>query len=129
MILQAKDLRIGNLVDRGDYTCEIISISKEGLMTQPIDYKGENSSELVIQPIPISEEWLLKLGFKKEKYSDLLPDGFTEYTIGRFEFTIDETNNSNYFWIVDTDEGNYSVECNYVHELQNLYFALTKKEL
>ena len=74
------------------------------------------------KPIPLTEEWLIKFGFEKlnvdiiryEK-SNLIVEWLFERWTGRlyddFETSIQIT------------------EIKYVHQLQNLYFALTQKEL
>ena len=79
------------------------------------DPKGFN---LVHSPIPLTEEWLLKFGFVPEK----MEDGFLSYrlkfvdiSMPYFEFTY--------------DYGTESFEVKYVHQLQNLFFALTGTEL
>lgn len=77
-----------------------------------------------LKPILLSEEWLLKAGFTRRSntrwdiYScDLL----------RFELCINKQDGEVSF------EGdycvNYNFPCQYVHQLQNLIFALTGSEL
>ena len=74
-----------------------------------------------VKPIPLTEEWLLKFGFELE-YSQLtniykyfLPNSPFGYSQGNFG--------------VFTQTGCFSVELKYVHQLQNLYFALTGEEV
>ena len=77
-----------------------------------------------LQPIPLTEEWLLKFGFEK---------------LSNFE---EQYMEEDYVWQIDVErspslllsngifhEDNYGVKLEYVHQLQNLYFALTGKEL
>ncbi len=77
-----------------------------------------------LQPIPLTEEWLLKFGFNKE------PDkSFTKRDIAIF---LDKRFSSNLF--MQENQGDFtwfSYECKieYVHQVQNLYFALTGEEL
>jgi len=71
--------------------------------------------------IPITEEWLIKLGFI------LTSDGH------RKEYQLADKA-KNWFMIDTADNGimyNYHIDCKlkYIHELQNLYYALTKDEL
>lgn len=69
-------------------------------------------------PIPITEEILLSLGFKPIQ---LLSDPSIEvYRIGTFEIRKDRITGG-YFY--------NDVKITSVHQLQNLYFALTGKEL
>lgn len=73
-------------------------------------------------PIPLTEEWLLKLGFKKEheRY-------FNTFIVLRFinnkvdVFNLGVSHDEEYLEFLNS--------INYVHQLQNLYFALTGKEL
>jgi hypothetical protein len=71
-------------------------------------------------PIPLTEEWLLKFRFEDrgpQPDSDEL-GRFTKYPIG--------------LWIMDGSfitAGDFDVSLKYVHQLQNLYFALTGEEL
>jgi len=67
-----------------------------------------------VQPIPLTEEWLLKFGF----------DDLGTYGYGRGNFHICLHENEFYFSI-----NNRKVFIKHVHQLQNLYFALTGEEL
>jgi len=80
-------------------------------------------------PIPITEEWLLKLGFGEfidfgyetgvfDKFP--LSIGFS-YCMNNKKVMIMHKGNSTSHWIMK--------EILHVHQLQNLYFALTGKEL
>jgi hypothetical protein len=72
-----------------------------------------------MQPIPLTEEWLLKFGFKDNGYY---------YYIKSFKIAwairIIKTNIKSGF-----SEVKNSISLRHVHQLQNLYFALTNKEL
>jgi hypothetical protein len=78
-----------------------------------------------IQPIPITEEWLVKMGFEK--------DGNNYYThIGeRFDLVVTwDTIDKCFYTELRPLEGNsLQIDCEYIHQLQNLYFTLTGKEL
>lgn len=66
-----------------------------------------------IRPIPLSEEWLTKFGFYRS--GDV-------YSYGNGTIGI--------FFNRSTKEGGYDISrFKYVHQLQNLYFALTNTEL
>lgn len=79
-------------------------------------------------PIPITEEWLLKFGFQL---------GHKLYWIDEREnavLQLSQVNSKNSWWDVVikdkfTDYGFWLRYVNYVHQLQNLYFALTGTEL
>ena len=78
-----------------------------------------DSKSFHFKPIPITEEWLLKFGFFKHNNAYVLEK--PNENIMNFKFSIwsDFTYNSSEF----------PVELKYVHQLQNLYFALTGNEL
>lgn len=147
--MKAQELRIGNFIkDRGG---KILSIDRFCGNKIEMDVKGMPSSENVIplcyhplteeisycQPIPLTEEWLLKIkGYKKwnafgESYGGYLRLGKFGTIMLRF------LNGRFYYWIatIHPDEKYWKtlmelcVSCPYVHTLQNLIFALTGEEL
>ena len=74
-----------------------------------------------INPIPITEEWLLKFGFEKNH-----KHGIENYVF--IDFTYYPSNNQ--VKIFDRFGGCIYVEnILFVHQLRNLYFALTQTEL
>jgi hypothetical protein len=119
-VLSATDLRIGNLyyyrvVDHSDQRKEWFEVSK-------IDYddlrviaiKDEMNQDY--QPIPLTEEWLLKFGFEVYEFNHKENQyGFKDRLI---------VIRDGFF----CDYGS-SVIIKHVHQLQNLYFALTGTEL
>lgn len=71
-----------------------------------------------VSPIPLTEEWLLKFGFEYsggEGY--LMPCGEYIYASLRNGYMLDAHKNHDFKGI------------HYVHQLQNLYFALTQEKL
>jgi hypothetical protein len=74
-----------------------------------------------IEPIPLTEEWLLKLGLNK-----IAIWTFSLHLVGNLELIYYSGEKG---WSIGLK--NYSDFSNlkYVHQLQNLYFALTRKEL
>jgi len=88
-----------------------------------------------IKPIPITEEWLLKFGFKKNEPE--ISDGFFNWWNKNKDVSVDVeyvlTDNGveNLFYFVISDGNGFRPYKHiiYVHSLQNLYFALTGKEL
>lgn len=115
--MEANELRIGNYIKTkqgveqftpfmmfGMYNTEVLSVER-------FDDR--------YKPIPLTEEWILDFGLKKEKDRSM---GFNY------------TNNSKRFKLVRGNKG-YGVKnsnyykTKYVHQLQNLYFSLTGEEL
>lgn len=132
--MEARELRIGNflyykdtndlgtveLIHKNHYECR----DEFGIFTPNCKYN----------PIPLTKEWFEKFGFEKAD---------NDYKI-QFQKN-DGFGNSNYWIYVDTgidnesnefiiqlvsEEGDWFTSKNkYVHQLQNLYFALTNEEL
>ena len=113
--MKAKDLRIGNYVNdfKGDVkqlneitgVFEIAGVRFESEMNLPIT--------LHISPIPLTEEWLEKLGFEKALN-------------GWWDESENWCCNNNDFYL---GAKMFLAKVDYVHQLQNLYFALNQKEL
>lgn len=88
------------------------------------------SSKRHFEPIPLTEEWLIRFGFKKD-----INDWFTN----SFVASIQDSVTMIYINIVsgsacltdfdDREQMSYvGNKIKYVHQLQNLYFALTGEE-
>ncbi len=131
--LEAKDLRIGNLVygvaGNKKIVAEVTDLDNVNLTEYPIwlaskDGDGEDEYES-IEPIPLTEEWLLKLGFEYDEFSDE-DNPFLDLRYNRFLFQSDKSVNYNtvYLTINKTD-----IKIKYVHELQNIFYCLTGNEL
>lgn len=126
--MDARELRIGNLVlDPEGLVSKILSISTESNSTDgkyylENDYNGPPED---LRPIPLSEEWLLKFGFEKYGKTKLYKN-----TKGRVSVTLTSNqfgkfSGSSDFLLNDF----YYIPIKHVHQLQNLYFALTGEEL
>ena len=137
MELSAKELRIGNLVSfnhKWDILCTVKQIQQDSVRvsfeTQPNLMNGLTTHPDNYIPIRLTEEWLINFGFEKAKHSH----GYDCYIKDGFDFDIVSHGR---YWVlaIYTDEsctdslyfahGRFE----YVHQLQNLYFALTGKEL
>jgi hypothetical protein len=108
-MINFKELRIGNWVYSKTYKTKIQMKSFFCLCNL-------ESNTNLFEPIPLTEEWLLKFGFLK--YSK----NFIKY--GEIEFYIWAMNDSYEIKSLDT-----LIKIETVHELQNLYFLLTKTDL
>ncbi len=107
--MKVNELKIGNTIKNG-----VIS----GIKFTNSWYIETNEKWIeleYIEPIPLTEEWLLKFGF-------VYNDTWGRYFKGHEELR-KEINGFCYFlngsWLF----------VDYVHKLQNLYFALTNEEL
>lgn len=125
-MIQASELRIGNLVNfrDEDHVFEITEIHKLGIGVK--DSEQETWIEYdCFDPIPLTKEWLVRFGFDSKIIIYYKPDN-PSLAIKLWDH--EATPNVKYilFWenIVIRD-----LEVFYVHQLQNLYFALTGEEL
>ena len=105
--MKANELRIGNWVKRKGLVVQCDHMSVDNCYSWPEQY----------EPIPITEEWLVKFGFEEVKRYG---DGVWRVHDFILIFYPDEC------FLCDCD---IDVKIKHVHQLQNLYFALTGKEL
>jgi hypothetical protein len=116
-MIKANELRIGNLTMQG----VVSEIDKGSFRVINENNESLKSTWFEIEPIPLTEEWLLKLGFEKTMtwtYTiDLLGSLKLVYYLGEKGWSLGFKNYSDFS------------NLKYLHELQNLYFALTGKEL
>ena len=122
MIRPVNDFRIGNLVlDEDGELCKIEQLSSEKMecFQQVSTIKTQSCISAKypsnIYAIELTEEWLLKAGFER-----LFPTGST-YSLRDFNVS-DFGENGIYHYDVKQP-------IKYVHQLQNLYFAMTGEEL
>jgi hypothetical protein len=108
-MLKPQDLRIGNLVyDNLGGILKIKGIQEESVLFH-------------INPIPLTEEWLLKMGFyKDEDLSFRWYFDYKDYSV----LTYDLDDNC----VKIGDSWDFA-KATYVHQLQNLTYALTNEEL
>ena len=115
--MKANELRIGNLLREKVTKTElkVIELTENNIVTYVIDrslyplYSGWK-----MEPIPLTEEWLFKFRFVYNPHS-------SEFHGKNMIF---------HNWIKDRGYVSWgSTQIKYVHQLQNLYFALTGEEL
>lgn len=127
--MKAEDLRIGNLVDiaksvKGKTKKKYFKVAV--IESNPLRiailkrhpvwlYFFEDE----ILPIPLTPDWLHKLGAVKELGSVL-------YSYGRFVLHWKEKYN---YWYVTDKQGNYMTKVEFVHEWQNFVYVMDGNEL
>ena len=112
--MEIQDLRIGNYYLDSNKTPFILT--KKGL----ISILKKEIVLNVIFPIPLTPEWLIKIGFES---NNQIPEFLEIYRNTPYFFQIFKFDTNT--WIVSGC--NYKLE--YLHQLQNLFFALKQKEL
>lgn len=117
----ANELRIGNLIQHHGPLCNhIIKVDIE-ILSKII---REPESDF-FKPIKITEEFLLKLGFYR--FENCLIKGIKESDV-YFQYEIE----SNTVCVLSSDGCDVSLVrqvINYIHEIQNLYYAISKTEI
>jgi hypothetical protein len=119
MNIKSNELRIGNLArySEGGTIFKICDIYNNGLGVENLTEKTWiEISEF--EPIPISEELLLKAGFIKGDTGNI-------YLYANRYHKIEISSSLNKVWLSDTKIEHIK----HIHQLQNLYFALTGEEL
>ena len=129
-----QELRIGNLInDTNDFTMQVVGLFKDEVL---LDFEGNQGDVFVytgkelevLKPIPITEEYLIRLGFQRKSrgkdfvwvhdyymfsnvksgwYFDFRFDGLINFCFGKL----------------------FVKEFRFVHQLQNFYFDMTGDEI
>lgn len=114
--MKANELRIGNLVYYQSKELIVDAICLAWLTLHPDDPDYSH--------IPLTEEWLLWFGFRQVSYRN------EEIFVFRKKLT---SRSTNFDIIIGTHSIIFGMEflcfTFYIHQLQNLYFALTNEEL
>jgi hypothetical protein len=137
--MKAQELRLGNLVAaevNGEWNdcVGVYDLNEDEL-------NGFKSYLRQAAGIPLTEEWLLKFGFIKGEYADfwsinVLRDDEDKshlylyahlYKGEMYEFGLCSGEKEEFNHL--ENERAYVLKIEYVHQLQNLYFALTGEEL
>jgi hypothetical protein len=123
--MKANELRIGNLVlipynksnkQEGFYEATISKIGEFGAYINPEDY----------EPIPLTQEWLFKFGFYETSNDTFIGGLYTRKKPDRFLINKETMSYCQLDYEGSIDD---IVKIKYVHQLQNIYFALTGEEL
>ncbi len=139
--MEAKELRIGNyLLDRAERLCEVETVAKHNFFSAPAIRGGLTSLPHI--PILLTEEWLIKFGF--ENWGNVVLNEHENFDRWVLHNVIGGTSNyevhiikSNYgnsphteiCFSIDKDERQMLFETEFVHNLQNHFYAATNTEL
>lgn len=128
MKLTAKELRIGNWIKSEPLNIPRLNVQSNGCM-QITGYgisvlESDTNEKLPWQPILLTEEILLKCNFRKSNNKLM----FLYVPILKMEIHAELFRGK---WLIEliNDIKPIVTEVYYLHQLQNLYFALTGKEL
>lgn len=124
--MKAEELRIGNWIRIiRSLPTQVTGYHLFMMQTYTPLAPNEADYKEMTEPIPLTEEWLIKFGFKKELVDAVGIAQWHEYHLDSVEVFNDGTECSELFFIHNSNR----TEVKYVHQLQNLYFALTGEEL
>jgi len=124
--MKATELRLDNLILEAGEVSKIYLLEHRYKSVYQINdiTVDERTMSDRFQPIPLTEDWLIKFGFV---FNGKL-DGWE--LAGWMPFHIEKRTTNYMWWFVTTFKKDWQVgKLQYVHQLQNLYFALTDKEL
>lgn len=108
-MIAPQELRLGNLIDKYGKPIEV----DLGIWTKI------NNGSVIYKPIELNQDWLLKFGFEKVDNNN--------FKLGDYSILI--TKREIRFIICNYMDIPPSVKLKYVHQLQNLIFALSGEEL
>jgi hypothetical protein len=106
-MIKANELRMGNLILKNG------NLHYTNYMTIRDVYGRSVTDKVKFEPIPLTEEWLFKFGFVY-----LNEHGWIKNNV--FDFLLNSSFELDWY---------ENAPCKHVHQLQNLYFALTGEEL
>lgn len=124
--MKASELRIGNWVALFPLTFKIETISRDLIH---VDNKGSYAPLHIekAEPIPLTEEWLVKFGFEFDENKG------GEHEGQKFEdrplWYLKRPDDSRFCVYLDSKTCYVSIPCEFVHELQNAFFTVERQEL
>jgi hypothetical protein len=121
-MIQSNELRIGNYYFQFGNILQVNGHIISALEKAP-------QGQLWCKPIPQTEEWLLKFGFEK---TNIKMSGCNVWQKGKYRVLKSYLNDDNtYSLCIDgiTPPTWAIAKFEYVHQFQNIYFALEKQEL
>jgi hypothetical protein len=121
--MKANELRIGNYVNIEGDVVKVKEIYEKGIHYTYGEYESY-ATEDFIQPIELTEELLVKLGFEGEMYEICLHTDDFNIAVNLIEIRVDIAYYGNC-------EAELCIKYNvkYLHELQNLCYCITGQEL
>ena len=126
--MKANELRLGNYlkaINNTIDTFQLFGMYNERYLLIGDEYNNYDTTIKDIKPIEITEQWLVNLGFARI-FKDLKGcyiDKSEKYMICKSDV------NSFDIFIFGYEEDLYITTLTFIHQLQNLYFALTGVEL
>ena len=136
--METQELRIGNYIDTLNRSGSVHLPNNKPMILGSISFFKVELYEIYkpfgeqlvppktdvfdLAPIPITKEWLIKFGFKQ--YSKL-----SSFQKRGCKFHIRKNKGFIAYLSIYSDSSKILTRVHYIHQLQNLYYALTVKEL
>ena len=124
--MKTKDLRLGNYVtDNSGFTMYVVGIYEDTVL---LNFEGNEGDVWEVKyedlrGIVLDTELLIKSGFKKHPETI----GWDRYSKDGVELSMAPLKSGNHVPVIRVN-GEYT-QIKYLHQLQNLFYALTQKEL
>lgn len=126
------EVRRGNIVEYDGATYKIDMIAEEFPCLDTIDFGVGVVDWNNINPVPLTEDWLRKLGFDDKEYKD----GFIGIDVRHTDFVLTKPN----IKCESMTSKYYTFHCSYggwprfksfkyLHDLQNFFYALYQEDL
>lgn len=116
------DLRVGNWVIASDVIGRITSVSETEVVFEGLENAVKQED---LHPVPLTKELLEKSGFRQLKQTDLFEkiplEGFTYKLHAQRVMIFHPGDNTLCHWL--------NTRIVFVHQLQNLYYCLTGREI
>ena len=137
-MIKPKELRIGNYVNAFNKDANVVVDTVEEIQrTADGEFITTDNGWVIVEPIPLTEEWLLKFGFTSQNnnsnwYQLNNADNINDESdyLNEIEFCVSVYQSSYIINQFNTGQMNHLVgKIKYVHELQNLYSTLTGDDL
>ena len=126
--MKTSELRIGNYIKLmlNDEDFAVVQVTLN-------DLESVDNKKGVYEPLPLTEDWLLKHGFFVENFDYSIPISECK-VVWLTLIPQDEECTAYSVCVTQTDENEddqnvFLSDISYVHQAQNLYFALTGNEL
>jgi hypothetical protein len=138
-MIQANELRIGNWID--DVKPQNLALPQHSYFQVKWEHIAKAEAKWEYRPIPLTPEILEKAGFEYGKTGKKKDGEFVEFwdirtkehkhSFGTFIFSVVRWQDALTKKMGEFTFSHHTIrsDCKYVHQLQNLYFALTSQEL
>lgn len=129
-MIHPNELRIGNLVEYDNVYYSVLSICTDyleldSLSDETDDSHADNVKTILIEPIQLTEDILQRCGFEITEATELnIRHAYNGYLAMNTYLKED----CGYYWLRYYQAGTQP-KIKYLHQLQNLYFALTETGL